>query len=127
MPMLKRIKIILVPLLIFSACYQPQRDCKAYKDGKFTFTSIINDKEVSTTFIRKGNLEIDYFEGKADSSSVRWINDCEYIVKKLRPRNKFEEKSVHMKILSTTDNSYTFEYNIVGDSNKSRGIAIKTN
>jgi hypothetical protein len=125
--MLKRLSLSLILFLILSACYQPQRDCKAYKDGRFTFTSIINDKEVSTTFVRKGNLEIDYFQGRADSSSVRWINDCEYIVKKLRPRSKFEEKSVHMKILSTTDNSYTFEYNIVGDSNKSRGIAIKTN
>ena len=38
-----------------------------------------------------------------------------------------EEQAVHMKILSTTDNSYTFEYNIVGDNNKSRGTAIKIN
>ena len=87
---------------------------------------MIDDKEVTTTFVRKGDLEIDYYQGKADSSSVRWINDCEYIVKKLQPRNKAEEKSVHMKILTTTDNSYTFEYNIVGDNNKFRGIAIKT-
>ena len=30
-----------------------------------------------------------------------------------------------MKILSTEQNSYTFEYSIVGDSRKSRGTAIK--
>ena len=126
MSMLKRLIILSVALLAISSCYQPERDCKAYKDGEFTFTSMIDDKEVTTTFVRKGDLEIDYYQGKADSSSVRWINDCEYIVKKLRPRNKAEEKSVHMKILTTTDNSYTFEYNIVGDNNKFRGIAIKT-
>ena len=124
--MLKRLIILSVALLAISSCYQPERDCKAYKDGEFTFTSMIDDKEVTTTFVRKGDLEIDYYQGKADSSSVRWINDCEYIVKKLQPRNKAEEKSVHMKILTTTDNSYTFEYNIVGDNNKFRGIAIKT-
>lgn len=117
----------LVVLLTASACYQPQRDCKAFKNGEFTFTSIIDDKEVSTTFVRNGDLEIDYFQGKVDSSSVRWINDCEYIVKKMHPKNKAEEKSVHMKILTTTENSYTFEYSIVGDDNKSRGTAIKTN
>lgn len=126
MSMLKRLIILSVALLAISSCYQPERDCKAYKDGEFTFTSMIDDKEVTTTFVRKGDLEIDYYQGKADSSSVRWINDCEYIVKKLQPRNKAEEKSVHMKILTTTDNSYTFEYNIVGDNNKFRGIAIKT-
>ncbi len=124
--MFRKISISIVTLIALSSCYQPQRDCKAYKDGKFSFTTTINKKEVTTTFMRKGDLEIDYFNGKVDSSSVRWINDCEYIVKKLHPRNKAEKKSVHMKILTTTDNSYTFEYSIVGDNNKSKGIVIKT-
>jgi hypothetical protein len=119
--------ISFIILILLSSCYQPKRDCKAFKDGEFSFTSVINEEEVTTTFVRKGNLEIDYFNGKTDSSSVRWINDCEYIVKKLRPRNKAEEKSVHMKILTTTDKSYTFEYNLVGDNKKSKGIAIKIN
>lgn len=125
--MLRRIIFLLVTLFTLYSCYLPERNCKDFKDGEFSFTSVLNDKEVTTTFVRKGDLEVDYFEGKIDSSSVRWINDCECIVKKLHPRNKAEEKSVHMKILTTTDNSYTFEYNIVGDSNKSKGIAIKTN
>lgn len=119
--------ISFIILILLSSCYQPKRDCKAFKDGEFSFTSVINEEEVTTTFVRKGNLEIDYFNGKTDSASVRWINDCEYIVKKLRPRNKAEEKSVHMKILTTTDKSYTFEYNLVGDNKKSKGIAIKIN
>lgn len=114
-------------LLIYTSCYQPQRECKRFKDGTFTFTSIIDGEEKTSTFIRNGETEIDFFEGKSDTSSVRWINDCEYIVKKLNPKNMSEEKSIHMKILSTTENSYTFEYSIVGDSKKSRGTAIKTN
>ncbi len=125
--MFRKISISIVILLVLSSCYEPKRDCKAFKDGEFSFTTTIDEKEMTTAFVRKGGLEIDYFNGKIDSSSVRWINDCEYIVKKLHPRNKAEEKSVHMKILTTTDNSYTFEYNIVGDHNKSKGIAIKTN
>lgn len=127
MPMYIKSGISFIILILLSSCYQPKRDCKAFKDGEFSFTSVINEEEVTTTFVRKGNLEIDYFNGKTDSSSVRWINDCEYIVKKLRPRNKAEEKSVHMKILTTTDKSYTFEYNLVGDNKKSKGIAIKIN
>ncbi len=75
--------------------------------------------------MRNDTLEIDFFNGVADTSSVRWINDCEYIVKKLHPKSKSEEQSIHMKILSTTENSYTFEYNIVGKSQTSRGTAIK--
>jgi hypothetical protein len=72
-------------------------------------------------------MEIDDFEGKIDTSSVRWLNDCEYVVKKLRPKTKSEEKSIHIKILSTTDNTYTFEFNVIGDSKKSQGTAIKVN
>lgn len=114
-------------VLLVASCYAPQRDCKAFTDGEFSFTTTVDSKEVTTVFVRQGDLEIDYFEGKVDSSSVRWINDCEYIVRKLHPKNRAEEQAVHMKILSTTDNSYTFEYNLVGDSNKSRGTAVKTN
>ena len=119
--------LITFVLLTFNSCYEPQRDCKAFKNGEFTYTATINENEVTSTFIRNDGLEIDYFEGKVDSSSVRWINDCEYIVKKIHPKNKSEEKSIHMKILTTADNSYTFEYSIVGDNKKSKGIAIKTN
>lgn len=114
-------------LLLFVSCYEPVRNCSDFKNGAFTFTTIINGEENTTRFIRTDTMEIDYFNGKIDTSSVRWINDCEYIVKKANPKNKAEEKSIHMKILTTTKKSYTFEYNIVGDSKKSKGTAIKTN
>jgi len=86
---------------------------------------MINNEEKTTTFVRYDNIEIDFYEGKSDTSSVRWINDCEYIVKKLNPRNIAEEKSIHMKIQTTTDSSYTFEYGIVGETNKSLGTVLK--
>ncbi|MEE9363755.1 MAG: DNA topoisomerase IV [Cellulophaga sp.] len=125
-------KKIYIILLLFSmtilvtSCYQPERNCESFKYGTFSFTSTVNGKEETTSFIRKNNIEIDTYNGKTDTSSIRWINSCEYIVKKMRPKNKAEEKSIHIKILSTTDASYTFEYNIVGDAKKRKGTAIKT-
>ena len=80
---------------------------------------------LSTTFTRNDTLEIDCFNGKSDSSSIRWINDCEYIVKKINPKNMAEEKAIHMKILTTKGNDYVFEYNIVGDTKKQKGTAKK--
>ena len=125
--MIKKSLYLILSLLLFTACYQPERNCQKFRNGEFTFTSIIDNKEQTTTFVRNEKLEIDYYQNKIDSSSVRWVNDCEYIVKKLNPTSKAEEKSIHMKILSTTDNSYTFEYSIIGESKKIRGTAIKTN
>lgn len=117
----------IIGLLLLTSCYNPERNCADFKNGTFSFTTEINGEKVTTIFERQGILEVDHFNGKIDSSSIRWINDCEYITKKINPKNKAEEKSVHMKILSTTTNSYIFEYNIVGDSKKFKGTAIKTN
>lgn len=112
-------------ILLLASCYQPQRDCKSFRDGTFIFTSEIDGESKTTTFVRGGAIEIDYFEGKSDTASVRWINECEYILKKLDPLNSNEEQAVHMKILSTTDTSYTFEYSILGNSKKLRGTATR--
>ncbi|AEM72098.1 hypothetical protein Murru_3077 [Allomuricauda ruestringensis DSM 13258] len=113
-------------ILLFLACGQPpQRNCNDFKTGKFSFTATINGEEKKTIFNRTTDLEVDEFEGKTDSSSVRWINDCEYVLKNLNPKNKAEEKPIHIKILTTTESSYTFEYNVVGDNRKFKGTAHK--
>ena len=65
------------------------------------------------------------YEGKIDSSQVRWINDCEVVFKTINPKNRAEKKDIHLKILSTTDSSYTFEYSYVGETIKQKGVAIK--
>lgn len=114
-------------IIIFAAigCYEPQRECEPFKNGRFRFTTILNNQEITTTFTRQGSLEIEFFNDKTDSSSVRWLNNCEYILKKLHPKNKAEEKSVHIKIISTTDSTYTFTYGLVGQTQKSKGTAFK--
>ena len=117
----------IVLILLLTACYQPERNCKQFKTGTFTFTAEIDGEEMTTTFMREGDSEISFFKGKSDTASVRWLNDCEYIVKNINPKSMAEEKSIHFKILSTDQNSYTFEYSFVGDSRKSRGTAIKIN
>lgn len=115
-----------VLLLFIIACNRPpQRNCSDFKIGEFTFTTTLNGEEKTTRFSRTLEMEVDEFEGKIDSSSVRWINDCEYVLKNMNPKNKEEEKSIHIKILTTTDSSYTFEYNAIGDKRKFKGTAIK--
>lgn len=123
--MIKQGVIICVVLVFLGSCYNPPRKCEDFKEGTFRFTSLIDGEEQTTVFERNGSIEIDYFKGKADTSSIRWINSCEYVVKKINPRSKAEEKAIHMKIISTTDSSYVFEYGLVGSANKSKGTAIK--
>lgn len=123
---MKKLLFISIGLLLVN-CYQPERDCESYKTGTFSFTTELEGKETTTQFTRSEDLEISEFQGSIDSAAVRWINDCEYILTNLNPRSPNEEKPIHMKILSTTDNSYTFEYKLVGSTKTSRGTAIKIN
>tara|TARA_R110000850_G_scaffold80862_1_gene173550 strand:+ start:92321 stop:92692 length:372 start_codon:yes stop_codon:yes gene_type:complete len=120
-----RFLLLLLLTLLFNSCYNPERNCEDFRTGTFEFEAMVGAEVLKTTFVRNDSIEIDYFEGKVDTSSVRWINDCEYIVKKLNPKNMAEEKAIHMKILTTDKNTYTFEYNIVGQTNKERGTAVK--
>jgi hypothetical protein len=83
--------------------------------------------------VRTETLNIDYYEGIVDSSSVRWINDCEFILKKLNPKSNAEKDAIHMKILTTNGtSSYTFEYKLaIKKPNKpqrvEKGVAYKIN
>jgi hypothetical protein len=107
------------------SCYQPERNCDDFRTGTFEFESYLDGELVKSRFVRNDSIEIDYFRGKADTSSVRWINDCEYIISNLNPKNRAEEKPIHMKILTTDGNSYTFEYSLVGEAKKQRGTVVK--
>ena len=120
-------KIIPLALLLsLSSCFEtPERDCKSFKTGKFKFEHEIDGVKKSTTFVRTENQEIDFFEGKSDTSSIRWINDCEYILENVKPKNRAEKKAVHVKILNTKDLKYNFEYSFVGDAKKQFGSVTK--
>lgn len=120
-------KLILLPLLLlFASCYNAEHNCKDFKTGKFRFEYEVDGVKKVTLFERNDSIEIETFEGKTDTASIRWVNDCEYILKKLHPKNKAEEKSINMRILTTSKNSYTFEFGIVGADEKQKGTVTKT-
>ncbi len=119
--------VLFIFFLAFISCYQVERNCSSFKTGTFKSTISIDDINYVSTFQRFNTLQIETFENKTDSATVRWINDCEMVFKTINPKNMAEKKDVHLKILSTTDSSYTFEYSYVGKTNKQKGIAVKIN
>ena len=113
--------------LVLTGCYERERNCADFKTGKFKFEYEIEGKKHTTLFERRNDIEIENYNGDIDTSTVRWINDCEYILQKINPKNMQEKKAVHMKILSTTEKTYNFEFAIVGDHNKQKGTVTKLN
>ena len=121
---MKKSLMLLLTILLVS-CNNHERNCKDFRTGKFEFKQDIDGKTNTSTFIRTEKLQIETYNGKTDTASVRWVNDCEFILQKLHPKNMKEQKAISMKILFTEKNSYTFEYAFVGSNNKQRGIVTK--
>lgn len=117
--------LLLTPLLLLISCYNAEHNCKDFKTGKFRFEYEVDGVKKVTVFERNDSLEIETFEGKTDTATIRWVNDCEYILKKLHPKNMAEEKAIGIKILTTSGNSYTFEFGMVGVDKKQRGTVTK--
>ena len=108
--------------VLFTACYTYERNCKAFQTGSFSFNTVVNGDTLSSRFVRNDSIEVDYFFETPDTANIRWVSDCECIVTKRNPLTFQESKAVQMKILSTFEDGYLFEYNLVGDrSNVQRG------
>ncbi|CAM4030894.1 MULTISPECIES: hypothetical protein [Gillisia] len=122
---MKKLLLCLCIFFLLVSCYSPEKECKQFHTGTFKFESYLNGELVTSTFTRNDTLEVDTFKGSVDTSSVRWLNDCEYIIKNLHPKNMAERKPLHIKILTTKNDSYTFEYGLVGDPKKKKGTVTK--
>ncbi len=115
----------LIGFLLLFNCYESQRNCKDFKTGRFYSEVEIEGTVYKSVFERSESLQVEVYDNKTDSTQLRWINDCEVVFKTINPKNMAERKDVHLKILTTTDSSYTYEYSYVGESKKQKGIAYR--
>ena len=119
-------KKVIILSFLFISCYNVERDCIEFRTGSFEFSTSINDSIVKSTFIRTDNYEIEQFKGVKDSSSIRWVNECEFILTKINPKTNQEKRPIRIKILRTYGNSYDFEYSQVNNPQKiNRGTVNK--
>ena|SRR6476620_745049 len=121
--MKKLILLIALPLVV--SCYNAERNCKDFKTGKYRSEITINGVKKQTISERTESIVIEKYEGKTDTASIRWINDCEYVLQQLHPKNMQQKQAIDIKILTTSKNSYTFEFGVVGSDKKMRGTATK--
>ena len=119
--------LLLISFIVISCQKQLECNPKNFKTGKFVFMQETNGKKEITLFERTDKLQIETYNGRTDTASVRWVNDYEFIIQKLHPRNMAERKAISMRIVSTKGKTYTFEYSFVGESKKQIGTVTKTN
>jgi len=117
--------LFILPLITLLSCYNTERDCENFKTGTFEFETLLGTDVLKTRFIRNDSMEIDYFKNEIDTFSIRWINDCEYVMKKLHPKNQSEKEPVQFKIISTSGDQYTFEYSMVIKKKNQKNVVMK--
>ena len=122
-----KLKYIAFSFAFFSCQKQLECNTKSFKTGKFEFIQAVKGVKETTIFERSDKLQIETYKGRTDTASVRWVNDYEFIIKKLHPRNMAEEKAISMRIISTKGRTYAFEYSIVGEAKKQIGTVTKIN
>ena len=115
--------LILFTIGLYFSCYEVERNCNSFKTGTYESIITIDGKDYKSTFHRTLDLQVENFNGVIDSTKVRWLNDCEMVFKTINPKNRAEQKDIHLKILTTTKDTYKFEYGYVGDTNKQKGEA----
>ena len=109
--MIKRLFI----LFLLTSCYSVDRDCENFKMGEFEFSYKLKDTIQRSLFTRTLDYEIEEFNSVIDSSSISWVNDCEFVLTKLNPKTNQEKRPVRIKIIRTYENSYDFEYSSVNE------------
>ncbi|HLN96021.1 MAG TPA: hypothetical protein VK183_10345 [Flavobacterium sp.] len=110
---------------VFGCMPRPETDCKAFHTGRFRFELEVDGVKKTTVLDRTENFQYETFEGKTDTASVRWVNDCEFVLQEQQPKSVLPKRPIRMKILTTSKNSYTFEYGIVGEKDTRIGTAYR--
>ena len=112
-------------MFVTLSCYQVDRNCLPFHRGTFEFTTIVNGSLKTSRFERNELYEVEFFEGKIDTATIRWVNDCECILTKRNPISNQEKRPIRVEILSTKEAEYTFEYALVGYSKNAQRGTIK--
>lgn len=110
-------------LLLLVGCYSSERDCEKFRTGTFKWTQEIQGEEVTTTFKRTDQYQIEDFQGQIDTSYIEWVNDCEYRILPKNPKTNAESRAYLFKILRTEGDTYTFSFSQSGDERVFNGAA----
>ena len=109
----------------FSCVQKPSCVCTQFHDGTYLSVQTVNGTKDTTRIVRKGNEQIETYHGHKDTAVIRWVNDCELIVRPKHPHSMEDRKALSMKIIRTDINSCLVRYSYVGESKEFEQKMIK--
>ena len=111
-------------ILLFVSCNEaPKTAPNSFKTGKYK--TVLEDSKITSTAVRNDTIQIETYNNKKDTFSIRWINNFEYVLLKKNPKSKLDSTPFHVKITAVRKNSYNFNAYFKGSNFKQKGKAIK--
>jgi len=108
---MKKLFVFIGVLFLLLACsnnqnYDPQR----FKQGVFEIPA--GENYGKTRILRKGSLQIEFYENSVDTLIITWKNNFNYDLRMLNPKKPSDEDIIHVQIKKIKASSYTFEAKI---------------
>ena len=117
------IRVTFLIILLIVSCNEAPKTANIFKIGKYK--TILEDSETTSTAVRNDSIQIETYDNKKDTFSIRWINNFEYILLKKNPKSKLDSTPFHVKITAIKKNSYNFKAYYKGSNFKQKGKAVK--
>ncbi len=124
--MYKTIVLLVLCLLLFSAC-KKDTTSSSFSFEKGVFITYLENKKDSSTFYRVDNYQIENYKNKIDTFTIEWQNKFEFHLLKLHPKTKLDSTKFVVKITKIKNNSYEFQANYRNSNFKQKGTTIKIN
>ena len=123
MKLKQSVSVVLTSAMLASCTGTPTPvNCKQYKNGKFRFSDIINDKTVHYIVERNNEMQTEHYleTGTVATYKVNWKDDCTYQLVYLNETATLPAGELKMKrklVVQTTIISATKDYYIFEASN----------
>lgn len=127
---MRKSALLVLTILIYciSFAQNTQPDCKSFRTGDYLYTdSSTNTWELKRT--KNHQTERNKRNGEVIKFKIRWISDCEYQLTQtwtnIRDRRKWNRANFSYRIVSSTDNSYSYNC-ACKDSPSISGTVVRT-
>lgn len=108
---MRKLMIVFLTVISFSASGQEQKDCSPFKKGNFSY---VNDSSQTVEVERRGRYQIERNSktGEVNKFTIKWTGDCEYQIKQFAANRKETKKKngqvIKVKITKVYNDRYDY-------------------
>jgi hypothetical protein len=120
---MKNLVFLFFLFILFSCVESKKLDVKSFKTG--TFKTLLDANDDTSIAVRNDSIQIENYNSKIDTFAINWVNNFEYVLKKVNPKTVLDNTPFHVKITGIKENSYTFTAYYKGSNFRQTGTVIK--